>query len=189
MASLNRPARLNRTLLALIGLVLLAAGAFLVTTYYGWLRLIDRERPLVPGTELPPTWVLYVVAAGAVVLGLLFLSWLSAQALRRPKTSTWRWESVESQGRTDLAASVAVAPFEGEVGGYLGVQSADAVLSGSQDRPTLLVKVTAEPEADLTAVRERIVTDGVPRLKQALDLDELPTVVEFAFADTGARVR
>ncbi|HVV07741.1 alkaline shock response membrane anchor protein AmaP [Amycolatopsis sp.] len=189
MASLNRPARLNRTLLAFFGVVLLAAGAFAITTSYGWLRLIDREQPLVPGSELPPIWVLWLVAVVAVVLGLLFLWWLSAQALRRPKTSAWRWESAESRGSTNLAASVATEPFAGEVGRYRGVASADAVLSGNQDSPTLLVTVTAEPDADLTAVRERIATLGVPRLKEALDLTDLPTVVEFRFADTGTRVR
>ena len=84
MASLNRPARLNRTLLAVAGLLLLAAGAFAITTAYGWLPLLDRDRPLVPGTQLPPTWVLFVVVVGAVVLGLLVLRWLGAQALRRP---------------------------------------------------------------------------------------------------------
>ncbi|NKQ52137.1 alkaline shock response membrane anchor protein AmaP [Amycolatopsis sp. K13G38] len=190
MASLNRPARLNRTLLALFGLVLLAAGAFAITTSYGWLRVLDRNRPLVPGTHLPPTWVWYVVTAIAVLVGLLFLRWLGAQALRRPRTVTWRWRGTAATGSTRLEANVATEPFTGEVEGYSGVREASATLSGPQDDPTLLVTVTAGPDADLSVIRERITEQGVPRLCQALDLEALPTVVEFRFAtETAPRVR
>ncbi|GAB2997202.1 alkaline shock response membrane anchor protein AmaP [Amycolatopsis acidiphila] len=190
MASLNRPARLNRSLLAVFGLVLLAAGAFAITTSYGWLRLVDRDRPLVPGAALPPTWVLYLVVVAVIVLGLLCLRWLGAQALRRPKTTTWRWESVTQDGGTRLDASVATGPFAEDVGRYPGVETADATLSGTQDDPTLLVTVTAGAEADLAQLRQRIAEDAVARLRQALDLAELPTVVEFRFADQpGTRVR
>jgi len=190
MASLNRPARLNRALLALFGLVLLAAGAFAITTSYGWLRVLDRDRPLVPGAELPPTWVWYVVVVIAVLVGLLFLRWLGAQALRRPKTVTWRWRSTVVTGSTRMDATVATEPFTEEVEGYPGVREASATLSGPQDEATLLVTVTAAPDADLSVIRERITGHGVPRLCQALDLEALPTVVEFRFAtDPVARVR
>lgn len=190
MASLNRPARLNRSLLGFFGVVLIAAGAFAITTSYGWLHLIDRDRTLVPGTRLPPAWVLYVVIVVAVVLGVLCLGWLSAQALRRPKTTTWRWESVAAEGTTRLAGSLATGPFAEEVALYPGVESADATLTGTQDSPALTVTVTAGPEADLNVLRRRIAEDAVVRLCQALDLAELPTVVEFRFADQpGTRVR
>lgn len=190
MTSLNRPARLNRSLLAFFGLVLLAAGAFAITTSYGWLRLVDRDRPLVPGADLPPSWMLYSIIVVAVVLGLLCLRWLGAQALRRPKTTTWRWRSVGAEGATRLDGSLATGPFADEVGQYPGVETVDATLSGTQDDPTLLVIVTAGPEADLTVLRQRIAEDAVARLEQALDLAELPTVVEFRFADSpGTRVR
>ncbi|NIH80388.1 alkaline shock response membrane anchor protein AmaP [Amycolatopsis viridis] len=189
MTSLNRPARLNRTLLALIGLVLLAAGAFTLATSLGWLRVLDRAAPLVPGDQRPPTWVLYVVVAAAVVLGLLFLRWLAAQALRRPKSGTWRVEDDPAQGVTKLSSDAAVAPFESEVSAYPGVRSVTATLSGPQARPTLLVTATAEPGTDLSALRERIVDDGVARLAQALDLGALPTVIEFRIAaEAAARV-
>ncbi|UQS24935.1 hypothetical protein L1857_20015 [Amycolatopsis thermalba] len=189
MTSLNRPARLNRALLALTGLVLLAAGGFALATSLGWLRLLGRDQPLVPGDDRPATWVLYVTVVVAVVLGLLFLRWLAAQVMRRPKTQTWRLEDDPARGVTKLAADAAVAPFESEIAAYPQVRSADATLSGTPDRPTLLVTVTAEPGTDLTALREHIVTDGVARLRQALDLTELPTVIEFRIAaEAAARV-
>lgn len=190
MAGLNRPARLNRSLLGLLGTVLIAAGGFAVATSYGWLKLLRRDSTLVPGTQQPQTWVLYVVVVAAVILGVLCLGWLSAQAWRRPKTTTWRWESVAAEGTTRLDGGLATDPFEEEVALYPGVESADATLTGTQASPTLMVTVTAGPEADLKKIRAQLVEDGVARLKQALDLDELPTVVEFRFADKpGTRVR
>ncbi|SFW70882.1 hypothetical protein [Amycolatopsis australiensis] len=71
MTNLNRPARLNRTLLGLLGVSLLAAGGFALATHFRRLAVADPAAPLVPGTAAPPTWVWYVTAAVAVVLGLL----------------------------------------------------------------------------------------------------------------------
>jgi hypothetical protein len=190
MAGLNRPARLNRSLLAFFGIVLLAAGAFAITTSYGWLKVLRRDSTLVPGSQLPPTWVLYVAVVVAVLLGVLCLGWLSAQALRRPKTTTWRWHGVAAEGTTKLDGGLATGPFTEEVGLYPGVESADATLTGTQSSPRLMVTITAGPEADLKDIRSRLTDDGIARLKQALDLEELPTVVEFRFAEqAGTRVR
>ena len=47
MINFNRPTRLNRALLALIGIVLLAAGGFALATHLGWLRVLDPAAPLV----------------------------------------------------------------------------------------------------------------------------------------------
>ncbi|MCR6483208.1 hypothetical protein M8542_10305 [Amycolatopsis sp. OK19-0408] len=108
MTSFNRPARLNRFLLGLFGLALLAAGAFAVATHFGLLRLVDPDAPLVPGTDLPPTWVRYAAA------------------------------------------------------------------------PTLVLVVTVGQDGDPAAIRERLDTQGLPRLREALE--EIPVRVEFRFS-------
>ncbi|OOC00509.1 hypothetical protein B0293_42660, partial [Amycolatopsis azurea DSM 43854] len=90
MTGLNRPAGLNRTVLAFFGLVLIAAGAFALLTHFGTLTVLRPESALVAETVQPPTWTLYAAAAASVVLGLLVLRWLVAQLTRKPKTHTWR---------------------------------------------------------------------------------------------------
>ncbi|RSM57112.1 alkaline shock response membrane anchor protein AmaP [Amycolatopsis sp. WAC 01376] len=187
MTDLNRPARLNRTLLVLTGLVLLAGGVFAVGTHFGRIPPLDPGATLVPGTAMPPGWVWYAVAGGAVVIGLLVLRWLIAQPVRKPKSHTWRFG--QDTGQTTLAASTAVDPFTAEVATYPGVHAAHATLGGTQDAPVLAVVLSAEQDGDLAAIRERITTEGLPRLRQALDLDELPTTIEFRFsAKAGARL-
>ncbi len=188
MTSLNRPSRLNRTVLALFGLVLIAAGAFTLLTHFGTLTVLRPESALVPGTGQPPTWTLYVTAAVAVVLGLLVLRWLVAQLTRKPKTHTWRFENDPAFGRTELAASTAIEPFATEMTTYPGVHAAHATLAGTRDAPAVALVINAEQDGDITEIRRRIDTDGLPRLRQALDLDTLPVTIEFRFsAKTGAR--
>ena len=187
MTSLNRPARLNRSLLAIIGVTLLTGGAFAMAASVGWLP-VDPSTPLVPGTDLPPTWTLYAVAGVAVVVALLCLRWLAAQLTRKPKTHTWQIGNDPDHGNTELAARTATTPFTTEVTAYPGVHAAHADLTGTHHTAMLAVVVTTEHDADLTDIRHRLNTHGLPRLRNALDLTSLPVTLEFRFTNkTGAR--
>jgi hypothetical protein len=183
---MNRPGRLNRTLLALTGLVVAVGGGFAVATHFGWLRVLDPATPLIPALGSSPTWAFYVAAAAAVIVGLLALRWLAAQAVRRPKTGVWRFEDAE--GATRLDASTAIQPLTEEIGVYRGVHAATATLAGTQDDPALYLAITAEESADLGEIRRQVDEHALPRLRQALDLDPLPALIEFRFTEkTGAR--
>ncbi|HEY3464854.1 MAG TPA: alkaline shock response membrane anchor protein AmaP [Amycolatopsis sp.] len=169
---MNRPAALNRTLLALIGLLLLAAGGFALATHFGKLRLLDPAAPLVPGAVPPPTWVFWVAIAASVVLGLLCLRWLAAQAFRRPKTVAWRTDHAD--GSLVLDSTAVAAPIAADIDGYDGVRAAKAWLSGPREAPELALVVTADRD-----VRPRIAEHALPRLKQALEVDDLPVRLEL----------
>ncbi|WP_221465121.1 alkaline shock response membrane anchor protein AmaP [Actinophytocola algeriensis] len=184
---MNRPARLNRGLLAIIGVALVTGGGLAMATSLGMLP-VDPATTLVPGTGLPPTWVLYAVAGVAVLLALLCLRWLTAQLVRTPRTHTWRFEDDPEHGHTELAARVATTPFTADVTAYPGIHTAHADLTGPQHSPTLAVVVTTEHDADLSDIRHRLDTDGLPRLRRALDLTSLPMTLEFRFTTKpGAR--
>ncbi|MET8850746.1 alkaline shock response membrane anchor protein AmaP [Amycolatopsis sp. NPDC004625] len=186
---MNRPAGLNRTLLALAGLLLIAAGAIPAAIRFRWLPALGGDRPVVPGDALPPTWALYVTAAAGIVVALAGLRWLAAQLVRKPGSRTWRYEAGSGAGSTELATTAAVAPFAEELRGYPGVRTATASLTGTRDHPELFAVVSLEQDGDPAGIRDRIRNDGVPRLCQALDLDSLPTRVELRFTTTtGARV-
>ena len=183
MASANRPARLNRTLLLLTAIVLLAVAAFVLLTAFGVLPLLPAEQPLTPSSLSLPTWAAYVTIVVAVVVGLLALRWLLAQTQRRAKTGTWRLEDDPAAGSTSLAAQDAVAPLVDEVEGYPGVHRATARLAGTAQRPTLYLTVGTEDAADVTEVRRRIDSEAVVRLRRALDLPALPAEVLFRLDD------
>jgi hypothetical protein len=188
MSSLNRPARLNRWVLALFGLLLLATGGLALAAHFGRLPWLSSNAPLVPGTSLPPTWVLIMTAVVAVLLGLLCGRWLAAQLARRPKSTTWHLETDPARGHTTLPASIAVQPLVSEITAYPGVHAASGTLTGSQDKPTLVLTVRANQDADLAVIRRRISQDGLPRLRQALDLPALPARTEFRYTTkTGPR--
>lgn len=183
MASPNRPARLNRTLLLLAAIILLAAASFALLTAFGVLTLLRRDQPLTAASMSPPTWAAYLTIAVAVIVGLLALRWLLAQAQRRAKTGTWRLENDPATGTTRLDAQTAVDPLVDEVEAYSGVHRASARLAGTATRPKLYLTVGTEDAADITEVRRRIDTDAIPRLCRALDLDALPAEVLFRLDD------
>ncbi|MFD7229206.1 hypothetical protein [Streptomyces sp. NPDC059881] len=190
MTSLNRPARLNRALLAVFGLLLLGSGCFAVAAHFSRLGFLDSGAALIPATADPPTWMLWVTAATAVILGLLVLRWLAAQLARRPKTRTWHLEHNPEEGNTELTANTATAPFLSDVATYPGVHHARATLAGTSRNPTLAIVISTEQDGDLTTINHRLNAHGLPRLRRALDLDDLPFTVEYRFTThTGARAR
>lgn len=180
---------MNRALLATIGLILLAAGVFAILTNTGVLTLVDRESALAPGTARPPMWVLYVIAAAGVVVALLALRWLLAQVTPATRTRTWQVEHTE-HGGTELSTSTAIAPFVADVTACPGVHAARGALSGPVQSPRLAVVVDVEQDASVDDVRSYLGTHALPRLRQSLDLSDLPTTVEFRFTTrAGTRVR
>lgn len=189
MTFANRPARLNRILLALLGVALLAAGAFALAAYSGWLGWVDTGTPLVPGTAAPPDWVLWLVIAGATVLGLLCLRWLVTQLFRMPRPVSWRMEADGSAGRTVLSSRTAADAVAADIESYGDVRAADAWLAGPRATPELHLVVTAEPGADIPELRSRIHDEAVVRLRRALDIGELPVRLELGFADAAQRAR
>ncbi|RJQ77730.1 alkaline shock response membrane anchor protein AmaP [Pseudonocardiaceae bacterium YIM PH 21723] len=187
MTRLNRPARMNRSLLGLIAVLLLAGGAFLGLANHGRIPGLDTAAPLVPGTEQPPQWVLVVIVAAGVLIGLLCLRWLLAQTIAPATPRTHRWRVHEDRsGKTDLEAAKAAEPFAREVQALDGVTGAKAVLGGRRGDPLLSLVVEAEPDADLVAVRRRITDELLPRMRSAVDLDELPTAIEFRVPSAAA---
>ncbi|MDQ7810836.1 alkaline shock response membrane anchor protein AmaP [Amycolatopsis sp. A133] len=190
MTDLNRPARLNRTLLILLGAALLAIGTFTLLTHFGRLPVLTPDSALLPETGELPTWSRYAAAAAAVITGLLLLRWLLAQLTRKPKTHTWRFEDDPARGRTELAAGTAITPFIDEVKGYAGVHNAHATLAGSRDHPAVALVISAGQDGEPAAIRRQLGTAGLPRLRHALGVRALPVTVEFRFSsETGARAR
>lgn len=193
----NRPARLNRALLTLIGLVLILAGAYVLLRSLGVLARLallpaqDPAATLLPADIDVAGWVPYVVIAGAVVVGLLCLRWLVAQTRRRTTGETWRLHADGDHGMTRLDTSTAASALAAEIETYTGMHSASAVISGPRAQPELHLWLAVEEQAPLGELRERIDTHALPRLRQALELDALPTetIVRLAAKPQSSRTR
>jgi hypothetical protein len=185
----NSPARLNRVLLLAAGLVLLAGGAFELGTRAGVIRWVPRDQALTFVTEHPPRWAAYAALAAAIVVGLAALRWLAAQARRRPATQLWRLAATPDRGITTMHADTAAAPLAADVETYDGVRAAAAWLAGPRHDPVLHLRVRTEYDTDLTALRRRIDGHALPRLRQALEIDDLPAAVLIIPAASRTRVR
>ncbi|MBL1076417.1 alkaline shock response membrane anchor protein AmaP [Nocardia sp. 2] len=189
MTAVNRPARLNRVLIGLIGLTLLVTGGALVAAQRGWISGLHRSEALTPGTAEPPRWVFYAVIAAAVVVAFLCLRWLAAQWFRMPRAVQWQLAESDSTGATTLSSAVAAAAIAADIESFDTVSSVTAWLTGPARSPELHLVVTALPAADLSGLRRRILDEAVPRLREALSAGEIPVSTELRLAADRARVR
>ncbi|WIX98141.1 alkaline shock response membrane anchor protein AmaP [Amycolatopsis mongoliensis] len=189
MDSLNRPARLNRTLLALAGALLLAGGTFVVLTGLAVIPVLDPASAVLPTAEIGSSWAPYAVVV-AVIVGLACLLWLAVQTTHRPRTGIWRLPTADpAAGDTTIDADVAVVPLTQDILSYPGAHSVVASLAGDAADPVLELRIGLELDADLAEIRRRIETHAVPRLCAALGLSELPARVRFHLDATRSRIR
>lgn len=187
--------RTNRVVLAIVGLLLLAAGIAALVAGAGGFGATLADRALVDNAVADfiarnGDWFWPVLGVVALIVALLSLWWIAKLLL----FSTDRVGTVElpARGRADRTTVVAGAVTDAvsrEIEGYGGVESARATLTGSADRPALAVTVDAQRTADLAALRHRIESEAIDHARQALDRPDLPVTLDLTIRRReGARV-
>jgi hypothetical protein len=173
-------ARGNRTGLGLLGLGLLLAGAALTTVSLGLFGHNNAAQPIYPPQAQryihEHSWIWSVVAATAVIIGLLCLRWLLVQ----PRRDTLRQVRIDSDrtsepgaGRT-LVLSAAVANIaEDELAPQSGVRRVSAALSGSPDQPEIWITLVADPVANLAHLRDHLSEKSLRSIRSALGQPQL----------------
>ncbi|XVQ85456.1 alkaline shock response membrane anchor protein AmaP [Microbispora siamensis] len=183
----TRSGKGNRAGLALLGLVLLAAGGLALARALGAFGGAAVREPVVDAgaRNLAATapWFWPVVAAIAFVIGLIGLAWLLA-LLRVDRPRRLRLES-DTSGVTEVDAHPASEALAEQVSAYPEVCRAHAVLRGSSDDPRLDLGVSAVEPADLGALVTRLHEEAVPDLRTTLGLRRLPAMVRLNL--TGGR--
>jgi hypothetical protein len=175
--------RANRVGLALTGAILLLGGltaavrgAAFVPHHLGaaHVPVIGRFVRAFADAHL---WFWIALAALAVVIGILALCWLGAQA-RRPTLRTIRLEPDTRHGATTLSAHAVTDAIENDLNVGPNVRRATVGLTGSRGRPHLLLNVTVEPDTDPAAARSNI-HQAVERARHALENDDQPATVRL----------
>jgi hypothetical protein len=180
-------ARVSRTGLAIIGLILLlGAGAVLARGLSASTAVMGSpDAPLLTQAQVqyPATnsWVWPVVAAGSFVIALLALWWMAAQSRTRA-VGRLPLEPDRRHGTTTLRADAATGALTDELDSDPSIRGSDALLHGSATTPGLRLGVTAENRADPGLVRAGIETEALPRLRGALELEKIPTVLRLQFS-------
>ncbi|CAN5374951.1 hypothetical protein BH20ACT5_BH20ACT5_02160 [soil metagenome] len=167
---------LNRALVILVGLLLLAAGVLVLLLGFGVfgadrasLPVIDEATSEVGGA----TWFWPVAGAVAVLLAVLCLLWLVGQ-LRVRRLSTVDVDHT-AVGDTRLSAGTLTAAIRQEAEQVIGVSRARARMIKNEPRPDLHLTVWLSEPYDLGEVRRGLEDAVVAHARDALGADTLRT--------------
>ncbi len=180
----------NRTLLILIGLLLLVAGAAGLALSFEAFGADAAASAVIPN-ELSQfiadnPWYWWAVVAVAIIMALLMLRWLIAQ-LHSTRLSHLDVEPDRSSGETVLRGGAIADGVEHEVQSFLGVQDASLRLQGTQASHRYHLTVDLNERADVDAVRTRLTTQTVPNMRRAQDFEEPAIDIRLVLADRNRR--
>ena len=171
----------NRTVLALIGLVLLAAGVGGLLLSLNLIANGTGQSPVVPDTVAGfvagTSWLPWAAAAAAVVVALLGLWWLLAQ-FRVDWPSQLDLTGDRPDGTTTLAAGAFTDAVEDDAESIRGVTGASANLRSKPTR-RLDLTVNLAAFADLGEVRRSLEQQTAARTRQVIDQPNLPIRIEL----------
>jgi hypothetical protein len=170
---------LNRTLLTLLGLLLLAAGGLGLAYSFG--AFGDGAHPLVPrgmrDYAQDQGWFWWAVAGACLVVALLALGWLLAQ-LRTDRLGRLDLTTDDRDGLTTLHGSALIEAVRTETEKLRGVVGASAQLRDRGGR-RLVLGVDLAEYADIAEVRSTVEDRVVHHARQAIDDPDLPVDVEL----------
>jgi hypothetical protein len=170
---------LNRVVLAVIGLVLLAAGGLGIATGAG--AFSGSSGRLLPtgvrSFARTSSWFWWVVAAGALVVALLALRWLIDQ-LRTDRAGSLDLTTDDKDGVTTVHSGALTDAVADEAEAVRGVTRASAQLRDRRGR-RLLLAVDLADHADIAAVRQALEGHVVAHARQAVDDPALPVEIEL----------
>lgn len=168
----------NRTVLALLGLVLLGGGAVGLAASFG---SFGDPPPVLPGTarrfEDQQPWFWWAVAGVCLLVALLALRWLLAQ-LHTDRVTRLDLTRDDREGRTVVHAGALTAAVEEQAQSLRGVVGASARLVEARDR-RLTVAVELADHADVAEVRRTLEDRVVAHARQAVDDPDLPVDIEL----------
>ncbi|WP_380168897.1 alkaline shock response membrane anchor protein AmaP [Jannaschia sp. R86511] len=178
-ATTTRPGRLNRTLLALLGLLLFAAGAATLAVSLGLVGVLAPNTPVLPAELrtylIEQPWAPYAVAAVGILAVLLGVRWLLAQLPRRSSTGRFRIQDENGRGVTRVDADTVADALEADIRAYPGVSSARADITGSRLRPDVSLTLVVDPGTDIKALQERLRDHAQERMSRALGAETVTT--------------
>ena len=167
---------LNRTWLAILGILVLAAGTALLLQSNGTLHALLNTAPfwesVVTGdlhAFFAQPWVVAVMLIIGVIIGVLGLLWIIAQIPRKNTAGAYRLHDDGSQGFTLCDPSVLAAAVENQINTLPGVVTSAALLRGTARAADLSLRVTVNDRADVQDLIHRIQTSTLPELSSALE--------------------
>ncbi|WNV75124.1 alkaline shock response membrane anchor protein AmaP [Geodermatophilus sp. DSM 44513] len=168
----------NRTVLALLGLLLAGGGGVGLAAGSGAFGdpppVLPEQARAYPGEQ---PWFWWAVAGGCLLVALLALRWLLAQ-LHTDRVGRLDLTRDDRDGRTVVHAGALADAVEAEARSLRGVLGASARVVEHRGR-TLRVAVELADHADVAEVRRVLEDRVVAHARQAVDDPDLPVDVEL----------
>ncbi len=189
---MTRLDRFNRTIVSLIGLLLLAAGAYGLLRGAGVLGDRQAEDPLrTPGVadfvRDNDEWLWAALAILALLVTLAAAAWLKAQLSPSPALSELAVATGGGPGRTQLATAAVNEAVTRDIEADPDVNSARVRVVPAGNAIGLDVRATVADHGDVHAVRRRIEREVLQRARGALGRPDLSATVRLRLGDPGAR--
>jgi hypothetical protein len=188
----NPPERGNRVILGIVGLVLLAGGGYGLAR--GWGAFGDRaaHQPLLTDSFVHRNdrWFWTVAFLVAALVAYLGYRWIRSQL-----PTTGRSEVIDltpsdpdpdQAGDTVVMAQGVASALAADVSAYLGVAGAAARIEHGSPL-AVDIRVELEDGADVEPVRRRLAEHGLPRLRHALETEQIDARMHVRLGDVSKR--
>ncbi len=180
--AIGRSLGFERSLLTVIGLVLLLVGALALVVGAGWLGRFRAQRPVLDPLATRwaganDVWVYGIGIALGVVLVLLGVWWLlrSLRPEGRPDLRlTGDGESSATVTSTALTEAVRT-----DAENVTGVSRARVRMAGNDQRPNVRLTLSLQEGTNVRHVWEELDDKVLSRARQALGTEELPTAIRL----------
>jgi hypothetical protein len=187
-----RPYRLNRFVLIVIGLIVMAAGGYGLGRRYGAFGsskqhqhiLFPQVRTFIADHH---DWIWWAAGAVSVLIALLALCWLRAQ-LHFPRPANDNLERAEPDGVTRVSGSAPADALAADVNTLPGVAGTAARIWGDPTKPQVFLQIQLHDDAALGDLRSRIENQHLDRLRQALQVEHLEATIDLRLAQPQGRI-
>jgi hypothetical protein len=176
--------RTNRFVLALFGLLVLAAGAAALTASLGGFGTAFARRALFANhvsvyIGRHGTWLWAAAAFICLLIALAALRWLLVLLISTDRAGDIAIPSSKDHGTTMLQPTALTGALAGEIETYHGVDAAKGRVIGDARHPQIVVAVTVRPAADLPALHRRLQAEALAHARQSLGQADLPIQLEL----------
>lgn len=183
----------NRLLLALAGLLLLAAGAYVVLVSTGASQNVPGLSGLPVGESASVADVMGVgasafvpvVVAVGVVVAVVCLLWLLAQIPTKPGRETFWLQGSKEAHAVSMESTVLADAIRDECQAVPDVRRATVQVAGSARQPEVFLSMSLEPYASVPRTLERVYGRVLPDVSTALETPLSHVSVEFDVAGAG----
>lgn len=187
----SRANAVNRIVLAVLGLLLVAVGLLglaLSTGVLGEGRSTDRVLPedVVAFRDERP-WFWWAVTGALLLIAVLALCWLLIQ-FKRDRTTRLDRTTDARDGYTIVHATAVVHAVEDEAMGITGVTDASASLR-EHGGPHMSLRVELASSAHIADVRDRLEEEVVAHPRESVGDPGFPVIIELCPAASKTRQR